>query len=388
MLINLIIIIFAISALFRGREIGFVRQLFSTIGFFVGLYIGAILEPSTVGLVHTEASRSIVTLITTLGCALILLSVGEYVGIKLKRKVLTKSINSVDNILGSALSLVSLLVSVWLTAAILSSLPIPSIQNAVRDSVIVSDLNKGLPSAPRVISDLGSLIDPNGFPQVFIGNEPSPNQNIPLPNLGVLQAAVNEDKGSVVKVEGQGCGGIVEGSGFIVGNNLVATNAHVVAGIKHPFVNINGNTYSATAIWFDPNLDFAVLRVPDLTGKILSLSGDHVNTGTPGAVMGYPGGGPFSDGAAAVLDEFDAEGRNIYGSGNTNRDVYEINADVIPGNSGGPLINESGAVIGIVFAESTTYKHVGYALAMPKVITELAQAQARNTTVGTGGCAQ
>jgi S1-C subfamily serine protease len=388
MLVDILIAVLVISALFRGKEIGFVRQLFSTRGFFGGLFIGALLEPHIVRLVHTSQSRSIVTIVTTLGCALILLSVGEYIGIRLKHKVLLNRINSIDNVLGSLLSIVSILISIWLTASILNSLPIPSVQNAIRSSWIVARLDAVLPSAPNVIGDLGSLIDPNGFPQVFLGNEPSPTQNVPLPNLGALEAAVTADRASVVKVEGQGCGGIVEGSGFIVGNGLVATNAHVVAGIKHSYVDADGGTYSAKAIWFDPNLDFAVLRVPGLYGKALTLSSAHVSNATPGAVMGYPGGGPFTAGAAAVLEQFDATGKNIYGDGNTNREIYEIQATVIPGNSGGPLVNEAGSVIGIVFAESTTYSHVGYALAMTKVINELAQAEQRDQVTTTGSCAQ
>jgi S1-C subfamily serine protease len=104
--------------------------------------------------------------------------------------------------------------------------------------------------------------------------------------------------------------------------------------------------------------------------------------------MGYPGGGPFDAGPAAVMDEFVATGRNIYGSGNTDRNVYELQANVIPGNSGGPLVNVSGTVIGIVFAESTTYNHVGYALTTPQVQTEVTHAENRNTTVSTGSCAE
>jgi S1-C subfamily serine protease len=140
-------------------------------------------------------------------------------------------------------------------------------------------------------------------------------------------------------------------------------------------------------IWFDPNLDFAVLRVPHLAGSSLDISSAHVASGTPAAVLGYPGGGPFSAGTAAVLDEFTASGRNIYGTGNTNRDVFEVQATIIPGNSGGPLVAKNGSVIGIVFAESTEYQHVGYALTTPQVITELKQATLNNQTVSTGRCA-
>jgi S1-C subfamily serine protease len=68
--------------------------------------------------------------------------------------------------------------------------------------------------------------------------------------------------------------------------------------------------------------------------------------------------------------------------------VYELSAHVIPGNSGGPLIDVHGSVIGVVFAESTTYKDVGYALSTSQIASALQQAQAQNRAVTTGSCAE
>lgn len=388
MLLDILIVIFAAVSLVRGREIGFVRELLSTVGFFGGLFLGAWLEPHTIDVVHGAAARTLMTVLTTLGCALVLLTVGEYLGVCLKRKLLFKKLNRADIIGGSALSLVSLLISIWLMAAIAVTLPFPGLQNSVKASRIVTGLNNVLPSAPKIIAGLGHLIDPNGFPEVFIGSEPIPRGDVNIPSLGSLQAAVNKDKDSVVKVEGQGCGGIVEGSGFVVGDGLVATNAHVVAGIRHPFVEDVNGTHNVSVIWFDPNLDLAVLRVQHLAGASLNIKTANQPSGTAAAVLGYPGGGGFTAGPAAVLDQFEASGRNIYGTGNTDRSVYELKADVIPGNSGGPLIDTGGNVIGVIFAESTSYQHVGYALATKTVVSELQQAEARDQVVGTGQCAQ
>lgn len=391
MLIDILIIIFAIASLFRGKEIGFIRQLFSTVGFFSGLYIGTLLVPYTLHFAHSTINRSIITIITTLGSALIVMSISEIVGTAIKHKVVVKKFNIVDNVFGSILSLASLLISIWLTAAILIALPIPPLQNEIRSSKIIAKLDQLFPPSPQtIIADLSHLIEPNGFPQVFIGNEPSPNSNIPLPSsLGSLNSAVLADKSSVVKIEGQGCGGIVEGSGFVVGKNLIATNAHVIAGIKNPYVYYNGSAHHATPIWFDPNLDFAVLSVSGIqAAHILTIQNTLSINGTKAAVLGYPGGGPFTAGPAAIIDNFIATGRNIYGNGHTNRSVYELKANVIPGNSGGPLINQQAQVVGIVFAESTTYNHVGYALTTPQVITELHQAEARDQVTTTGQCAE
>ena len=388
MIIDILVVIFAISALYRGREIGFIRQLFSTIGFFGGLLLGAWLQPHTITIAHNQTGRSIITLVTTLGCAMLLFSLGEYVGIRVKHRVRLKRFNTLDNGFGGALSIVSLLLTVWLTAAIIGNLPFPGLQAQFSKSRIVSALNHTLPSAPGVISRLGHLIDPNGFPQVFVDGEPAPQKPIALPPLGELQAAVNKDRASVVKLEGQGCGGIVEGSGFVVGSNLVATNAHVVAGIKHPYVEDDNGTHSGTVIWFDPNLDFAVVRVSNLAGDSLVISNKNIPSGTAAAVLGYPGGGSFTASPAAVRQQFTANGRDIYGRGNTDRDVYELQAAVRPGNSGGPLIAADGTVIGVIFAESTNYSNVGYALTTSQISSAINHAAAANRPVGTGQCAE
>lgn len=388
MLLDILIIVLLIGSLYRGREVGFVQQLFSTVGFFGGLLLGAWLEPHTVNWVHSTASRSLVTLPTTLGLAAVFLAVGEYVGVYLKQRVQTRRINKLDNVLGSLVSFISILVAVWLGATVLRNIPVPSIQSDVHNSRIVSALTTHLPPAPDIVADLGHLIDPNGFPQVFTGSEPKPG-SYSLPSSSQLAKAVAKDGASVVKVEGQGCGGIVEGSGFVVGDDLVATNAHVVAGIKHPYVEDSNGTHSGTVIYFDPDLDFAVLQVSNLAGQPLVLTNRHVADNTAAGVLGFPGGGNFTAGTASVLDEFTADGRNIYGRGNTTRSVYEVAATIIPGNSGGPLVATDGSVIGVVFAESTTYNHVGYALTAGPVISAINQAAAGNQmAVSTGGCAE
>ncbi|HVI60577.1 MAG TPA: MarP family serine protease [Candidatus Saccharimonadales bacterium] len=387
-IIDLVIVAFAISALYRGREIGFVRQLFSTAGFFGGLFLGAWLQKYTVSAAHGQDLRSAITLFTTLGCAFIFLTIGEYIGLKLKGRVLLKRTNVLDNGFGGLLSVVALLLTIWLTAAILSGLPLPGVQSALKNSRIVSSLNRALPSAPSVISRLGQLVDPNGFPQVFTDGEPSPREDVNLPSLGELQAAVDRDKASVVKVEGQGCGGVVEGSGFVVGSNLVATNAHVIAGIPHPYVQDANGTHGATPIWFDARLDFAVLRVSNLAGHSLVIANQAVAVGTPGAVLGYPGGGPLVVGPAAISNHFVASGRDIYGRGHSDRDVYELRAKVRSGNSGGPVIAKDGSVIGVIFAESSNYEDVGYALTSGQVSDAIHQAVARNQAASTGRCAE
>lgn len=387
-LLDILIIILLIGALLRGIELGFIRQLFSTGGFFAGLLLGAVLEPHVIGFAHTPSSRIIVTFASTIGVGLLCLLIGEVAGTLLKRRIQFEvGLNHVDNSLGGVIAGASLLAIVWLSAAVLVLLPYTGLQSSIRSSRIIGLLDRDLPAAPGVIADLGRLIAPNGFPNVFIGAEPEPGQ-ADLPTPAALAAAVSKDRASVVKIEGQGCGGIVTGSGFVVGKGLVATNAHVVAGISSPYIFDGNGTHAATAIWFDPNLDFAVLRTTNLAGSPLTFTGGAMPRGTQGGVLGYPGGGPFAADTAAILDEFTAVGRNIYNQGDVQRDVYSVRATVVPGNSGGPLVDTNGNVMGVVFATSTSYNDVGYALSTPAVVNELHQAQAGNHPVSTGNCTE
>jgi S1-C subfamily serine protease len=388
MIVDLIIVVIVISSVIRNWGSGFIRQIFSVVGFFLGILLGRYLETFTLKLAHTPTSRAIITIVTILGIGLIGLTVGELIGLKLKYKSLTSKFNSLDNGLGSILTAITMLLLVWITAAVINNLPATKLKTEIGESDIVAALDKIMPSAPNIISDLGKLIDPNGFPDVFIGSEPIPKANVNLPTLGDLKTAVAEDEQSVVRIQGLGCGGIISGSGFVVRGDLVATNAHVVAGIARPYVEDSNGKHSAEVIWFDPNLDLAILKVSHLAGKPLSIDLGSIASGTPGAVLGYPGGGSFNAGSAAVLDEFDASGQNIYGSGDTLRKVYEIKANVIPGNSGGPLIEEDGSVMGVVFAKSTSYTQIGYALVMSKVASEINQATKDEQRVSTGQCAE
>lgn len=387
MLVDLLIIASLGSALYRGRQIGFVRQLCSTAGFFAGLLLGTWLQPHIITWGTSAESRAALTVLSILGCALLLLTIGEYVGVYLKRRARARQwLHHLDSYFGSVLSTASLILAIWLVASIMNNASLPRAQETVRSSRLIGQINRVLPPAPAAIARLSHLINPNGFPDVFIGNEPISSAAVSLPQLGDLTAAVNKDKASVVRIKGQGCGGIVTGSGFVAGPDLIATNAHVVAGIRQPYVQDINGTHPARVVYFDPELDFAVLRAPRLAGEALPIAVSAVKSGVPAAVLGYPGGGDFKAGPAAVLSQLRAVGRDIYDSGHTVRDIYEVKANIEHGNSGGPLVDVNGTVIGVVFAESTTSNHVGYALTTPKVLNGLKQAAGQTATVSTGRC--
>ena len=386
--VDLLIILFVVISIARGYRIGLVRQAGSTLGFVAGLFIGSWLSNLVIGHISGTTSKSVYSLLIVLAVSFLFMTLGELGGIALKRKLTDRTANELDGTLGSVMAIITTLFAAWLIASILVLAPTSSFQQAVKGSWILSTLNHRLPPATKVLSSLNKLIDPNGFPQVFTGLEPHPNSQAHLPSLGSYDAVVASTKASVVKLEGAGCGGIVEGSGFVITRNEIATNAHVVAGVKNPKVLDGNGIHDARVIWFDANLDLAVLQVSGLAGKPLGITTTAQPTGTTGVVLGYPGGGSFDAQPAAVMDRFIAIGRDIYGQGVTRREVYSLQAHIIPGNSGGPLIGSDGTVLGIVFATSTQYNNVGYALTGQQVGGELAQAEKSNTTYSTGTCSE
>lgn len=385
--IDLLIILFLVGSLMRGWRIGLLRQAGSTLGFLVGLFLGSWVGNAIIAHENGSLNKSLTSLLVILLCSFSLMTIGEIIGVRLKHKLRSyQSFSKFDDGLGSLMGAATMLLAVWLAGAILVLGPVNGLQQTLKSSRILSTLNTHLPPATQILGSLNKLINPNGFPEVFSGLEPSPSHTT-IPDLGALTPVVQRAEPSVVKVEGTGCGGIVEGSGFVVAPNEIATDAHVVAGVSSPKVVDDNGIHDAQVMWFDPDVDLALLKVDGkLAGKPLRVNDAEQASNTPGVVLGYPGGGDFDAQAAAIIDHFTAYGRNIYGQGHTVRDIYSVKAKIIPGNSGGPLIGKNGDVLGIVFATSTTYNDVGYALTGHQVAGELAQAEQSTTVRGTGQC--
>ena len=193
---------------------------------------------------------------------------------------------------------------------------------------------------------------------------------------------------STVKILGGACSNEQEGSGFVVGPGLVATNAHVVAGEStgNTQVIVDNNAYNATTVLFDPSFDLAVLRTDAPLGPALTIDPNLVSRGTPAALLGYPENQGLTTDPAGVTEEVTAIGKDIYNNGTVTRGVYALQANVQPGNSGGPLMGPGGQVIGVVFSRSTVYPNVGYALTSPGVLARVQVAAHHRAAVSTGPC--
>jgi S1-C subfamily serine protease len=391
----LLLILVALSAV-RGLRLGAAMQVLSYGGFWLGLFVGALITPPLAAQVRTVTAKTVVAALTVFGMALLLGGVGRLVGARSSTALRRFRLGPLDSVAGVAVAVFATLVATWLVASILANSRFTTLDTALHDSRIVRAMNDVLPPMPSVFSRIESFLATAGFPVVFAGLPPQSVAPVTPPSSSAVSTAVAAAAPSTVQVEGGACGAIQEGSGFVAGPGLVVTNAHVVAGVAKPFVTDSAGRHSAGTILFDPKLDIAVLRVPGLGDKALSLvaGSSPVRAGSTAAVLGYPEGGPFTYVPAGVAAAFTATGLDIYGTATTQREVYEIDAQVLPGNSGGPLVASGdaaqgipdGTVIGVVFARSTTNSGVGYALAMPAVEKDVSDAKSLTAHVGTGAC--
>ena len=374
----------------HGLRLGALVQLFTFGGFWLGFLLGTLIWVPLFHTSHDDVTRSvfIVSLVMLSACGLGFAGrvLGSWSNVTLRRHHL----GNVDAAVGVGVAVVAVLLSVWLVAAVISSpnSRFTSLDAAVNRSDILHSIDGILPQAPSVFGDLQTFLNNQGFPQVFSTLTPPSTPDVSTPTNAQTRALANSAIFSTVKILGTACDNEQEGSGFVVGKGLVATNAHVVAGESagNTQVLLGGTAYSATPVLFDPAFDLAVLRTDAPLGPVLSISPSTVSRGTQAAVLGYPENGPLSVGPAGVTAEVTALGRDIYNNRSVTRGVYALDANVLPGNSGGPLVGPGGQVIGVVFSRSTVYQNVGYALTSPGVLSRVQAAQSHQTPVGTGQC--
>ena len=273
-----------------------------------------------------------------------------------------------DSALGVGVAVIATLLVVWLAGSLIGASSFTSLASAMQSSRIVRALDNVLPQPPSIFAKVETFLGHEGFPIVFSGLPPAIAGFVPLPDTSAVNAAVNAAGPSTVKIEGQACGLTQEGSGFVVAPGLVVTNAHVVAGVAQPLVIDSSGSQHAYDGPVRPCARHSGASRPwPHQARRCASTRSMVGRGATGAVLGFPGGGPFAYGPAGVMASFQATGWDIYGNVEATRSIYEIDAVVRPGNSGGPLVEPNGVVVGVVFARSTANSSVGYALASPAV---------------------
>jgi S1-C subfamily serine protease len=372
---------------FSGYRRGLALQAFSFGGLLVGLAIGALVAPPAARLVDDPGAQAGVAAMTLLVLAAAGDTVGWLLGNRIRERARETRFGPADAVGGSFVAVVASLLAIWFVALNLVNGPFPSVAHQIRGSAIVRTLDRSLPEPPSLLAEVQRFFDRFGFPDVFAGIPPLPAPPVSPPTSAEARQAFQAGAGSTVKIFGEACGHVQEGSGFVAAEGYVVTNAHVVAGVDDPIVQTGeGASQHAMTVLFDPDLDLAVLLVTDPAGPVLRLAGEDAERGDAGVVLGYPGGGPLATTPAAVLRQMEPLGRDIYGTDEAVRAVIELQAEVRPGNSGGPFVLADGTVAGVVFAASSTENGVGYAIAAQDVRPRLVDAVGQTKEVGTGPC--
>lgn len=194
---------------------------------------------------------------------------------------------------------------------------------------------------------------------------------------------------AIVRLSGTACEFQKFGTGFFVDTSLVVTNAHVVAGVSEVLVEVQvGRVFrqgSARAVYYDPGQDVAVLRT-DLSSDYLSLALRDPQPGSLLVAPGFPRGGSFQVKSATFKGARELAVESIYGDRQPPRRYLLVDSTLEPGNSGGPLLDSSGAVVGMATAVSVTTRDKGIAVPHERVASAVSDAQIRYTPVSTGSC--
>ena len=378
-----LIVAFALLMGFWGYQQGLIVGVLSLGGFAIGAFLGSRIGPALL----PEGSHSPYAPATALAGALLIGGIVavslEGIALGLRRRLLgprgRRRGVAVAESAGGAVLLVALALGLaWLFGAVALNAPgARSLRTAVQRSAILRALNDTFPPSSSLINVL-HRIDPRVAVQ-------GPSPDVAPPDSKIAQDPdVRAAGNSVVRVLGTACGLGVEGSGWIAAPDLVVTNAHVVAGESDTTVTPAGSTTQLDAIpvHYDPENDLSLLHVNGLGGTPLSLA-SKVQPGTAGAVLGYPENGPFTIAPARVGITGPVVTQDSYGRGPITRELTALRGEVRSGNSGGPLVDGAGRVMGTIFAATTQGKPGGYAVPNDVVAKALSDSSGQ---VSTGAC--
>jgi S1-C subfamily serine protease len=377
-----LIIAFSLAMAVWGYQRGLIVGVLSLGGFAAGAFLGSRLGPALL----PDGSHSPYAPATALAGALLIGGIVavsmEGLAVAARRRLIGRAGRrrgvAIAESSGGALLLVALALGLaWLFgAAALNAPGTKGLRQAVQRSAIPRALNDAFPPSSALINAL-NRIDPRVSIQ-------GPSPDVAAPDSKVARdPEVRAASGSVVRVLGTACGLGVEGSGWVAAPGLVVTNAHVVAGETDTTVTPpEGDSLDATAVHYDPANDLALLRVSGLDEPPLSLAPD-VNSGTTGAVIGYPENGPLTITPARAGATGPVVTQDSYGRGPVTRQLTALRGEVHSGNSGGPLVDGNGRVMGTVFAATTQGKPGGYAVPNGVVAGALGDSSG---AVSTGPC--
>lgn len=384
--LDVLLIVLLIAYVVYGFRNGLSRSIFVIAGVVAGAIAAFFVVPLVTGWVAWSLARPVVTIAVTVALVAAGHALGSSLGRGIRRGIERSPLSGLDRLLGAVVTGIAAELVASVVGSTVSQLGVPVLSRATAGSAVLRTINALTPDPVEAwVAQLKSIVADSGLPVISdaLGG-PAPV----IPQLDTGSPQLNAAAQSVVRITGNAfaCGVSQSGTGFVVADDRVVTNAHVVAGVTEPVVEApNGEAIAGSIVYFDPVLDLAVIAVPGLTADPLPL-GDSLPAGTDAAVQGYPFGGPFTSGAARVMQVGTAQVDDIYGTSTHPREVYTLAADVRQGNSGGPVLTLDGTVAGVVFARSADTASVGFAMTMAELDPVAAEASTLTATVSSGDC--
>jgi S1-C subfamily serine protease len=386
----IIVDIVLIALLVVGVVGGVSRGLSGSLGLLVGLAAGAAVAFWLVPVLNDawpwREWRPLVVLVATALLVIGGASLGAAAGAALRRGVDRTPLRIVDRILGGVAGVVVAALALSLAGATIAATGMPVISSAVSSSAVLRAIDRVTPPpVAAALAEVRGFVMDSALPSLGNLLVVTP---VDIPPVDLADPELATAAASVARISGTAyaCGRSSTGSGFVVAPDRVVTNAHVVAGVETPVVELPGvGAREGRVVYFDPIDDLAVIAVDDLGASALPLSGT-LPPGTPAVVQGYPLGGPFTMISAGVLSTGTASVPDAYDETSSLREIYALEAAVRPGNSGGPVLTEDGEVAGVVFARDQNDPERGYAMTVGELEPVATQAPQLSEPVSAGRC--
>jgi S1-C subfamily serine protease len=392
-LLDLALLVIAVAFAVSGYRQGFIVGSLSFIGFVGGAVLGAEFGPSIArAIVGGQTQQDVVAVVLLIVFAIVGQFVFSSVGAYVRQSMTSPSSTVLDAIGGSLVSVLSMLLIAWAIGSVLTASSFQGVVTQVDNSVVLGTMDKIMPNqAKTMFTEFRQLLARGPFPQVFSGIGAQHLFAISAPDPAVLNSpGYLAATSRVLKVQGTAlsCDRSIEGSAFVYAPQHILTNAHVVAGVDQGLtVTTKGGTvyHDAKVVLYDPQVDIAVLYVPglDMTPLHFDYQGQ---AGASAVVAGYPEDQSFTQVPARIGGTQNAVGPDIYQTGQVNRQIFEIRANVEPGNSGGPLLSPSGSVYGVVFAAAVDAADTGFALTASEVAADAQAGASQTYPTSTQGC--
>jgi S1-C subfamily serine protease len=382
------LVVLALAYALSGYWQGFITGACATAGLLLGGLVGFWLAPVLLG----DAAPSLWVSLGALFVVLVMASLGQavlqYVGTRVRARITWQPIRAVDAVGGAVLSVFAVLLVAWGLGVAISGSQIPGISPQVRESKVLIRVNDVMPiQAQQALRSFDKVVG-SAFPRYLEPFAPERIARVPQADQRVLRDPdIRDAARSVYKIRSNNrCGSGVEGTGFLYAPTKLMTNAHVVAGVTEPMVQVGEQSVRGTVVYYNPDVDIAVIDVPGLDGPTIRFDRGG-KEGQQGAALGFPQDGPFDAQPVRIRSEQRLRSPDIYGNGTVTRNVFALRGVIRPGNSGGPVVSTQGRVLGVVFAASVSDSDTGYALTADQVGQAAATGLRSAEKVSSGNCA-